>query len=98
LARKTEPGLRAATETFRGATPLIGVLAFFPRRVRLKERLQLQVAGEVQPALDALSQSLLAGGRTLAEGAEEALAPFAPHLRAMALSALAFGDAELLVD
>jgi len=49
-------------------------------------------------ALEALSQKLLRGEGTLADGVAEALQPFAPHLRSMALSALAFGEANLLVD
>src|SRR5437016_2528841 len=67
LARRSTPGLRAATEIFQGAAPLVGLLAFFPRKVRLKEPLQLHTATDVQPALQALSQALLEGGRTLAE-------------------------------
>jgi Fe-S-cluster containining protein len=98
LARRQVPGLRAATETFQGAAPLIGLLSLFPRRVRLKEPLQIPVAVEVEPALRALSQKLLQGEGTLADGVAAALPRFAPPLRSMALSALAFGDAELLVE
>ncbi len=98
LARKIAPGLRAATETFQGAAPLIGLLAVFPQRARLKTPLELGVALEVQPALVALSRLLLEGGRTLAEAAEQSLSPFPVHLRSMALTALAFGNAELLVE
>ncbi len=98
LARKTTPGLRAATETFQGAAPLIGLLAVFPQRARLKAPLEMGVAVDVQPALVALSRLLLEGGRTLAEVAEQSLAPFPVHLRSMALTALAFGKAELMVE
>ena len=100
LARRSPPGLRAATETFKNAAPLIAVLAFFPRRVRLKEPLQndFAVASEVKPALRALSQALLEGSRSLADSAEISLRDYAPPLRSMAVSALAFGDAELLVE
>ena len=98
LARRTAPGLRAATEIFQGASPLIGVLSLFPQKARIAKPLEHGVAVEVQPALDALSKALLEPGRTLAESAGEALAPFPAHLRSMALSALAFGNAELVVE
>ena len=98
LARRQVPVLRAATETFQGAAPLVGRLALFPRRVRLKEPLQIPVAAEGEPALQALSEKLLQGEGTLAGGVAAALQAFAPPLRSMALSALAFGDAELLVE
>lgn len=70
----------------------------FPQRARLKAPLDVGIAVGVQPALSALSRLLLEGGRTLAETAETALAPFPVHLRSMALTALAFGSAELLVE
>ena len=98
LARRTAPGLRAATETFQDAAPLIGLLALFPQRARLKAPLDVGIAVDVQPALEALSRELLEGGPTMAEAAESALAPFPVHLRSMALTALAFGNAELLVE
>lgn len=98
LARRTPPGLRAATETFQGAAPLIGVLALFPQRARIKAPLEVGLAREVKPALEALSKTLLEGGRTLGAAAEESLSPFPVHLRSMALTALAFGNAELLVE
>src|SRR5207244_4544759 len=98
LARRTAPGLRAATELFQGASALIGVLSLFPQRAHIEKPLDHGVATDVQPALDALSKALLQRGRTLAEAAEEALSPFPAHLRSMALSALAFGNAELVVE
>lgn len=98
LARRTAPGLRAATEVFQNAAPLIGLLAFFGRRARLREPLRLPVAAEVQPAVAALSVALLAGDRSLGDAVESALAPFAPPLRSMAFSALAFGEAELMIE
>jgi Fe-S-cluster containining protein len=97
LARQTPPGLRAATETFQGAAPLIGMLALFPQRARIKKPLEAGLAREVQPALQALSGALLQGGRTLGEIAAS-LAEHPVHLRAMALTALAFGNAELIVE
>src|SRR5207244_8360487 len=36
LGRQMAPGLRGATELFQGASPLIGVLALFPRKARRK--------------------------------------------------------------
>jgi len=98
LARRTAPGLRAATEIFQNAAPLIGLLAFFPRKARLKAPLSLPVADDVQPAVAALSGALLAGGRTLADAVEGALGPFDAPLRSMAFSALAFGEAELMIE
>ena len=98
LARKTAPGLRAATETFQGAAPLIGLLALFPRRARLKAPLDVGIAVEVQPALSALSRRLMEGEGTLGAAAEAALSSFPVHLRSMALTALAFGNAELMVE
>lgn len=98
LAHRTTPGLRAGTELFQGAAPLIGVLSLFPQRAHLAKPLDHGVATEVQPALDALSKALLQRGRTLAEAAQEALSAFPAHLRSMALSALAFGNAELVVE
>jgi hypothetical protein len=97
LGRRTRPGLRAATETFQNAAPLIALLAFFPRKVQLREPLQLPVAAEVQPAVAALSSALLTGG-PLAESVARSLRPFEPTVRSMAFSALAFGDAELMVE
>ncbi|MCA1825371.1 MAG: YkgJ family cysteine cluster protein [Myxococcales bacterium] len=98
VARRTAPGLRAATELFQGASPLIGVLSLFLQKAHIAKPLDHGVATDVQPALDALSRELLKGGRTLAETAQEALSPFPAHLRSMALSALAFGNAELVVE
>jgi hypothetical protein len=98
LARRTTPGLRAATETFQGAAPLLGLLALFPQRARIKAPLELGLAQEVRPALEALSRALLEGGRSLGESVEASLAGFPVHLRSMALTALAFGNAELLVE
>ncbi len=98
LGRQIAPGLRGATETFQGASPLIGVLALFPRKARIKVPLDAGVAVDVQPALAALSKALLEGGRTLGESAEAALSSYPVHLRSMALTALAFGNAELMVE
>jgi Fe-S-cluster containining protein len=98
LARRTTPGLRAATETFQGAAPLLGLLALFPQRARIKKALDVGIAQEVKPALEALSSALLEGGRTLGESVEASLSGFPVHLRSMALTALAFGNAELLVE
>lgn len=98
LARRIKPGLRAGTETFQGAAPLIGLLALFPRRARLNKPLDVGLANEVRPALESLSRVLLEGGRTLGESVQTALDGVPVHLRAMALTALAFGNAELLIE
>ena len=39
LAHRTTPGLRAGTELFQGAAPLIGVLSLFPQRAHLAKPL-----------------------------------------------------------
>ena len=98
LGRQMAPGLRSATEIFQNAAPLIGLLALFPQRARIKKPVDPGVAVEVQPALEALSGVLLKGGLTLGEMAESALSPFPVELRSMALTALAFGNAELIVE
>jgi hypothetical protein len=98
LGRRISPGLRGATETFQGAAPLIGMLALFPQKARLRKPLDSGIAVEVKPALEALSRVLLEGGRTLGDAAAAALGPFPAHLRSMALTALAFGSAELVVE
>ena len=97
LARQTPPGLRSATETFQGAAPLIGLLALFAHRVRIEKPLQVGLATDVQPATQALSGALLQGA-VLGDAVREALSPFPVHLRAMAFTALAFGNAEVTVE
>lgn len=98
LARRTKPGLRNATEIFQGAAPLIGLLALFAQKARLAKPLDQGVSPDVKPAIEALSQTLMKGGRMLGESVGESLSPFPAHLRSMALSALAFGNAELVIE
>jgi hypothetical protein len=93
LARRITPGLRAATETFQGAAPLIGLLALFPQRAHLKAPLDAGIAQDVKPALEALSRTMMQSGRTLGGSVQAALADFPVHLRSMALTAMAFSDA-----
>jgi hypothetical protein len=97
LGRRQEPGLRAATELWREAAPVLGLLAFWEHRAKLQAPLKIVCANEVQPALNALGAGLLAGEVTLGE-AIGSLSPYPRELRAMALSALAFGDVELLIE
>ena len=97
LGRRKQPGLRGATELWREAAPLSGLLAFWMNKAKLQAPLAVACAREAQPALDALAASL-SGEVTLGEAIRTSLSPYPPELRALALSALAFGDVELLVE
>jgi Fe-S-cluster containining protein len=98
LGRRKEPGLRAATELWREASPIFGLLAFWTHRAKLQAPLKIVCANEAQPALNALGAMLTAGEMTLGEAIEGALSPYPRELRALALSALAFGDVELMIE
>lgn len=97
LARRKQPGLRGATELWREASPLVGLLAFWTHKARLQAPLKIKCATEAQPALDALGAALT-GELTLGEAIRQSLSPYPRELRSLALSALAFGDVELLVE
>jgi len=96
LGRRQGQGLRTATETFTDAIALISLLARFGRPARLVEPLeQGRVPEPVRPALGAITDALRDNQGTLGEALMGALTPFEPHLRGLALSALAFGEAKL---
>jgi hypothetical protein len=97
LARRKQPGLRGATELWREASPLLELLAFWRHKAKLQAPLQIACAREAQPALDALGAALT-GEVALGEAIQTSLAPYPRELRSIALSALAFGDVELLLE
>ena len=59
LARRREPGLRTATETFHGAAALCALLAFFDRRAKLSGEIpQPASPPELRPAVESLARAM----------------------------------------
>ena len=98
LARQRPPGLRVATETFQGAAPLAALLGMFDLPAKLQGEVPpLEAPPELRPALDSLSRALRRGGRPLGEAVLEGLRDAPVHLRGLALSTLAHGNARLQI-